>query len=80
MQEKVNNLDERLRMVIDHTESIARTIDRNTPSRSASIAALISEQEDIRQLVEGLANRLDQSQGTSSAEQREISTYATRDK
>ena len=74
VQEKVSNLDERLRMVIDHTESIARTIDRNTHSRSASIATLISEQEDIRKLVEGLANRLDQSQGTGSAEQSEIST------
>ena len=61
-------------MVIDHTEGIARTIDRYTHSRSASITALISEQEDIRQLVEGLADRLDQSQGTSSAVQSEIST------
>ena len=36
VQEKVNNLDERLRMVIDHTEGIAKTIDRNTHSRRAS--------------------------------------------
>ena len=74
VQEEVNNLDERLRMVIDHTEGIARTIARNTHSRRASITALIREQEDIRQLVEGLANRLDQSQGMSSAMQGEIST------
>ena len=60
-------------MVIDHTVGIGRTIDRNTHSRSASIAALIREQEDLRQLVEELANRLDQSQGTSSAVQK-IST------
>ena len=32
------------------------------------------EQEDIRQLVEGLANCLDQSQGTSSTVQSELST------
>ena len=74
VQEKVKNLDERLRMVIDHTAGIAKTIDKNTHSRSASICALISEQEDIRQLVEELANRMDQSQGTGSAEQSEIST------
>ena len=61
-------------MVIDHYESITETIDRNTHSRSASICALIDEQEDIRKLVEGLANRLDQSQETSGAEPNEIST------
>ena len=74
VQEKVNNLDERLRMVIDHTEGIARTVDKNTHPSCASIATLIREQEDIRQLVEGLANRLDQSQGTSSTAHSEFST------
>ena len=55
VQEKVNNLDERLCKVIELHEQVTKTIDRNTHSRSASICALISEQEDIRKLVEGLA-------------------------
>ena len=65
VQEKVNTLDERIRMVADQLDGVARTIDRNTHSQCASIDALISEQKDIRQLVEGLARLLDQHQETS---------------
>ena len=74
VQGKVNHLEEKLRMWSDHMDGITKTFDRNAHSRSASITALIREQEDIRQLVEGLANRLDQSQGTSSTMQSEFST------
>ena len=58
----------------DHMDGITKTIDKNTHSKCASITAMIREQEDIRQLFEGLANRLDQSQGTSSTMQSEFST------
>ena len=60
VQVKVNTLDDRIRMVGDQLDGVARTIDRNTHSQCASIDALISEQKDIRHLVEGLARLLDQ--------------------
>ena len=53
---------------------VNQTIDRNTHSQCASIRALISEQEDVRKLVEELANRLDRSQEASSTAQNEVST------
>ena len=56
----VTHLDGSLRMVMDHLDTITKTLDRNTHSRSASITALISEQEDLRQMVNDLARRLDQ--------------------
>ena len=59
---------------MDHEEHVTKTIDKNTHSQCASISALISEQEDIGKLVEGLANRLDQTQETSNTAQSEIST------
>ena len=65
VQVKVNTLDDRIRLVGDQLDGVARTIDRNTHSQCASIDALISEQKDIRQLVEGLARLLDQHQATS---------------
>ena len=52
-------------MVGDQLDGVARTIDRNSHSQCASIDALISEQKDIRQWVEGLARLLDQHQETS---------------
>ena len=52
-------------MVGDHIDSVAKTTDGNTHSQCASIDALISEQKDIRQLIEGLAKLLDQHQETS---------------
>ena len=59
VQGRVKSLEERLRSVMDHEEHVNKTIDRNTHSQCASISALISEQEDIRKLVEELANRLE---------------------
>ena len=76
VQERVKSLEERLRSVMDHEVRVNQTIDRNTHSQCASISALISEQGDIRKLVEELelANRLDQSQEASSTAQSEVST------
>ena len=73
VQRKVTHLDERLRMVVDHIEGITKTIDKNTHSKCASITAVISEQEDIRRLVEELAKRLDQPQEASGAVPSEFS-------
>ena len=74
VQEKVTHLDERIRMVGDQMDGVAKTIDRNEHSKCASIAAMIREQEDIRRLVEELAQRLDQPQEMSSTMQSEFST------
>ena len=74
VQERVKSLEERLRIVMDHEVHVNKTIDRNTHSQCASISALISEQADVRKLVEELANCLDRSQEVSSAVQSEIST------
>ena len=65
VQVKVDTLDDRIRMIGDQLDGIAKTTDRNTDSQCASIGALIQEQKDIRQLVEGLAKLLDQRQETS---------------
>ena len=74
VQERVKSLEERLRHVMDHEMHANQTIDRNTHSQCASISAIISEQGDIRKLVEDLASRLDRSQEVSSATQSELST------
>ena len=74
VQERVKSLEERLCSVMDHEVHVNKTIDRNTHSQCASISALISEQEDVRKLVEALANRLDWSQEASNAAQSETST------
>ena len=74
IQERVKSLEERLRQVMDHEVHVNQTIDKNTNSQCASIAAIIAEQGDIRRLVTDLANRLDQSQETGSATQSELST------
>ena len=60
--------------MMDHEVHVNQTIDRNTHSQCASISALISEQGDVRKLVEELANCLDQSQEASSTAQSEVST------
>ena len=73
VQGKVNHLEEKLRMIGDHMDGIAKTIDKNEHSKCASITAMIREQEDIRRLVEELAKRLDQPQEVSSAMQSEFS-------
>ena len=59
VQGKVTHLDERIRMVGDQMDGVAKTIDRNEHSKCASITAMIREQKDIRRLVEELAKRLD---------------------
>ena len=41
--------------MMDHEVHVNQTIDRNTHSQCASIRALISEQGDVRKLVEELA-------------------------
>ena len=74
VQDRVKSLEERLRSVMDHEMHVHQPIDRNIHSQCASIKALISEQEDVRKLVEELANRLDRSQEASSAAQSEVST------
>ena len=51
-----------------------KTIDQNTHSQTASIRGIIDEQDDLRKLVERLANRLDQSQDGLSTPQGEVST------
>ena len=71
---KENHLEEKLRMLGDHMDGIAKTIDKNEHSKCASITAMIREQEDIRRLVEELAKRLDQPQEMSSTIQSEFST------
>ena len=73
-QEKLKSLEERFRQVAEHEHHVNQTIDKNTHSQCASVCALIQEQGDIRKLVQELANRLDQSQGTSGATQSEVST------
>ena len=59
---KVTHLEEKFRMFGNHMDGITKTIDRSEHSKCASITAMISEQEDIRRLVEELAKRLDQPQ------------------
>ena len=74
VQVRVKGLEERLRSVMDHHNHVAKTIDKNTHSQCASITALISEQADIRKLVECIANHLDQPRETSNAVQSETCT------
>ena len=74
MRGKVTHLEEKVRMLGDHMDGVTKTIDKNEHSKCASITAMISEQEDIRKLVEELANRLDQPQEANSAMQSEFST------
>ena len=74
VQVKVNHLEEKIRMFGDHVDGVTKTIDKNDHAKSASITAMISEQEDIRRLVEELARRLDQPQETSGTMQCEFST------
>ena len=44
VQVKVSTLDDQIRMVGDHADSVAKTIDRNTHSQCVPIDALISDQ------------------------------------
>ena len=74
MQVKVNHVEEKLRTFSDHMDRTTSTIHRNNHSQSASITAMIREQDDVRQLVEELAKRLDQPQETSDTVQGGFST------
>ena len=73
VQGKVDHLEEKFRMLSDHLAETANIIGRNEHAKCASITAMISEQEDIRQLVEELAGRLDPPQERSSTTQSEMS-------
>ena len=74
LQGKVNHLEEKLRMLGDDMDGVAKTIDRNEQSKCASITVMVREQKDIRQLVGELAKRLDQPREMTSTTQGEIST------
>ena len=74
VQGKVDDLEEKFRMLSNHLDGTAKIIDRNEHAKCASITAMISEQEDIRRLVEELASRLDHPRERSSATQSELST------
>ena len=55
VQGRVDHLEEKFRMLSDHLSETAKVIDRNEHAKCASITAMISEQKDIRRLVEELA-------------------------
>ena len=73
-QAKITGLDAFTKKMLEHEHHVNQTIDRNTHSQTASICGIIDEQEDLRKLVEGLANRLDQSQDSLSTPQGEANT------
>ena len=73
-QAKIAGLDTLAQKMLQHEHHVNQTIDRNTHSQTASIVAIIDEQQDLRRLVEELASRLDQSQDNLSTPQGEAST------
>ena len=73
VQDKVDNLEERFRIIIEHLHGITATVDRNEHAKCFSIALTINEQEDIRRLVEECASRLDHSRENVGATQSESS-------
>ena len=73
-QAKIAGLDAFTKKMLEHEHHVNQTIDRNTRSQMASIGGIIDEQEDLRKRVEGLANRLDQSQDSLSTPQGEANT------
>ena len=76
IKERVKGLEDRLRHLMEHEEHVNQTIDQNTHSQVASINAIITEQAELRKVVEDLASRLDRSQEMSGAPQNELSTNA----
>ena len=74
VQAKIAALDAFTKKMHEHEHHVSQTIDQNTHSQTASICGIIDEQDDLRKLVEGLANRLDQSQDSLSTPQGEVST------
>ena len=73
-QARITRLDTLSKKMLEHEHHVNQTIDRNTHSQTASISAIIEEQEDLRKLVEELASRLDRSQDNLSTPQGEAST------
>ena len=73
-QARITGLDTLAQKMLQHEHHVNQTIDRNTHSQTASINALIEEQEDLRKLVEELASRIDRSQDNLSTPQGEAST------
>ena len=73
-QAKIVGLDTLSQKMLQHEHHVNQTIDRNTHSQTASITAIIEEQQDLRRLVEELASRIDRSQDNLSTPQGEIST------
>ena len=74
VQGRIKGLEDKFRMATEHEHHVNQVIDRNTHSQTASICALVKEQEDIRKLVTELANRLDQSRDMPDAALSEVST------
>ena len=73
-QARIAELDTLAQKMLQHEQHFNQTIDRNTHSQTASITAIIDEQQDLRKLVEELASRLDRSQDNLSTPQGEAST------
>ena len=71
---RIEGLDKYSQKMLQHEHHVNQTIDRNTHSQTASICAIIKEQEDLRKLVEELASRIDQSQDNLSTPRDETST------
>ena len=72
----MKGLDEHYQKIVQHEHHVSQTIDQNTHSQTASICAIIAEQEDLRKLVTELAHRLDQSQDSLSTPQGETCASA----
>ena len=73
-QARITGVDQLAQKMLQHEHHVNQTIDRNTHSQTASINAIIKEQEDLRKLVDDLASRLDQSQDNLSTPRGEAST------
>ena len=73
VQDEMDNLEERFRKFTEHLSEITATIDRNDHAKCSSIGKIIHEQEDVRRLVEELANRMDHQQASVGATQSESS-------
>ena len=73
-QARITGIDNLAQKMLQHEHHVNQTIDRNTHSQTASIVAIIQEQEDLRKLVTELASRLDRSQDDFSTPQGEAST------
>ena len=73
-QARITGLDALTQKMVQQEHHVSQAIERNTHSQTASICAIIKEQEDLRKLVEGLASRIDQPQDNLSTPQGETST------